>query len=128
MPLLTPGLLERAVTHLRMRPVRVVGDETSFGLAAALLRSMAASTAVGALFNSVTKSRAILKTLNIASEAVIECCPGDSHLVELAEAILASHPTAGRRPSSTSDACSRARASIRDAAHQGLLGARKNRT
>jgi hypothetical protein len=45
--LLTPGLLKRAVTHLRMRRVRVVGDETSFGLAAALLRSMAAPTALG---------------------------------------------------------------------------------
>jgi ferric-chelate reductase (NADPH) len=71
-------------------PAVVFGDETSFGLAAALQRSALNPRGLHAIFevNALSESLMVLDTMGIMASAVIERRPDQSHLAEVTETIL----------------------------------------
>jgi NADPH-dependent ferric siderophore reductase len=71
-------------------PTVVFGDETSFGLAAALQRNVLNPRGLHAVFevNALSESLMVLDTMGIVASAVIERRPDQSHLAEVTETIL----------------------------------------
>jgi ferric-chelate reductase (NADPH) len=67
----------------------VFGDETSFGLAAALRRKLSMSDGLHFVFevNRLAESRQTVETVGVTPEELIERAPGDSHLAAIAEAV-----------------------------------------
>jgi ferric-chelate reductase (NADPH) len=71
-------------------PTVVFGDETSFGLAAALQRNALNPRGLHAVFevNALSESLMVLDTMGIMASAVIERRPDQSHLADVTETIL----------------------------------------
>jgi ferric-chelate reductase (NADPH) len=71
-------------------PTVVFGDETSFGLAAALQRNALNPRSLHAIFevNALSESLMVLDTMGIMASAVVERRPDQSHLAEITETIL----------------------------------------